>query len=82
MAMDTCISITKFPCCVPESIKTLLIGYTPIQNKKVNIKKGAYSHCCCSVAQLCPTLCDPVGCRSLDFPVLQYLLEHAQTHFH
>ena len=81
MGMDTCISITKFPCCVPESIKTLLIGYTPIQNKKSNIKKGAYSHCCSGV-QLSPTLCDPVGCSSPDFPVLQYHLEHAQTHFH
>ena len=39
--MDTCISMAEFLCCVPESIKTLLIGYTPIQNKKFNIKKSA-----------------------------------------
>ena len=24
----------------------------------------------CSAAQLCPTLCDPVDCRTLGFPVL------------
>ena len=32
---------------------------------------------CCSVAQLCLTLCDP---RTPGFPVLHYLLEFAQTH--
>ena len=39
--MDTCISMAEFLCCVPESIKTLLIGYTPIQNKKFNIKSAS-----------------------------------------
>ena len=38
--------------------------------------------CCCSVAQLCPTLCDPIECSTPDFPVLQHLLEFAQTHVH
>ena len=33
----------------------------------------------CSVAKLCPTLCDPVNCSTLGFPVLRYLLEFAQT---
>ena len=27
---------------------------------------------CCSVAQSCPTLCDPMDCRTPDFPVLHY----------
>ena len=36
--------------------------------------------CCCSVAQLCPTLCDPMDCRMPGFPVLHYLTEFAQTH--
>ena len=35
-----------------------------------------------SVAQLCPTLCDPVTCSTLGFLILHYLLEFAQTHFH
>ena len=36
--------------------------------------------CCCSVTQLCPTLCDPVDYSTPGFPVLQYLPELAQTH--
>ena len=35
-----------------------------------------------SVAQLCPTLCDPMGCSTPAFPVLHHLLELAQTHVH
>ena len=39
--------------------------------------------CCfsCSVAQLYPTLWDPVNCSTPGFPV-HYLLEFAQTHVH
>ena len=36
--------------------------------------------CCCSVAQLCLTLCDPMDCSMPGFPVLPCLLEFAQTH--
>ena len=35
-----------------------------------------------SVAQLCPTLCDPMDCSTPGFPVLHRLLELAQTHVH
>ena len=38
--------------------------------------------CCCSVAKLCPTLCDPMDCSTPVFPVLHSLLEFAQTHAH
>ena len=38
--------------------------------------------CCCSVAKLCPTLCDPMNRSNPGFPVLHYLLELAQTHIH
>ena len=38
--------------------------------------------CCCSVTELCPTLCHPMDCSMTDFPVLHYLLELAQTHAH
>ena len=34
---------------------------------------------CCSVAQSYPTLCDPMDCSTPGFPVLQHLLELAQT---
>ena len=40
------------------------------------------AHCCCSVAKLCPTLCNPMNCSTPGFPALQYLLEFAQTHVH
>ena len=33
----------------------------------------------CSVAQLCPILCDPMDCSTPGFPVLHYLPELAQT---
>ena len=35
-----------------------------------------------SVAQSCPTLCDPMDCSMPDFPVLHYFLEFAQIHVH
>ena len=35
-----------------------------------------------SVAQLCPTLCDPMDCSMPGFPVHQQLPELAQTHVH
>ena len=38
------------------------------------------SLCCCSVAKLCPTLCDPTDCSKPGFPVFQCLLEFAQIH--
>ena len=37
---------------------------------------------CCSVAQLYPTLCNPVGCSMPGFVVLHNLPELAQTHVH
>ena len=37
---------------------------------------------CCSVAQLCLTLCDLMDYSTPGFPVLHHLLEFAQTHVH
>ena len=37
---------------------------------------------CCSVAQLCLTLCDPMGCITPGLPVHHQLPELAQTHVH
>ena len=34
--MDTCVCMAESLCCYPETIITLLIGYTPIQSKKLN----------------------------------------------
>ena len=36
----------------------------------------------CSVAQSCPTPCDPMDCSTPGFPVHYQLLELAQTHVH
>ena len=38
--------------------------------------------CCSSVAQSCPTLCDPMDCSTPGFPVLHCLPELAQTPVH
>ena len=38
--------------------------------------------CCCSVAQLCPTLCYPMDCSTPCFPVLHHLPELTQTQVH
>ena len=37
---------------------------------------------CCSVANSCLTLCNPINCSTPGFPVLHYLPELAQTHVH
>ena len=37
---------------------------------------------CCSVAQSCPTLCDPMDCSRPGFPVYHHLPEFTQTHVH
>ena len=38
--------------------------------------------CYCSVAQSCPTLCNPMDCSTPGFPVHHHLPELAQTHVH
>ena len=40
------------------------------------------THCCCSVAASCPTLCDPMDGSMPGFPVLHHLPGFAQTHIH
>ena len=37
---------------------------------------------CCSITNLCPTLCNPIDCSLPGFPILHNLLEFAQTHVH
>ena len=43
-----------------------------------NISSAQFS----SVAQLCPTLCDPMDCSTPGLPVHHQLLESTQTHVH
>ena len=42
----------------------------------------AISRCCCSVAQLCLTLCSPMDCSTPGFTVRQQLLELVKIHVH
>ena len=44
--------------------------------------KGGKFSCCYSVAQLCPTLCDPMDCSTPGFQVLPCPPKLAQTHVH
>ena len=47
------------------------------------LKKAAlFGDSCCSVSQLCPTLCNPMDRSMPGFPVLHHFLELAQTHVH
>ena len=39
----------------------------------------SYDKRCCSVAQSCQTLCNPMDCSTPGFPALQFLLELAET---
>ena len=54
------------------------------ENKWYNTDAHCYKIgcCCCLVAQLCPTHCDPTDCSIPGFPVLQHLPETLQTHVH
>ena len=45
-------------------------------------RSPAKCFCCCSVTQSCPTLRSPMDCSTPGFPVLNHLLEFAQTHVH
>ena len=38
--------------------------------------------CCCSIAQSCPILCNPINFSMPGFPILYHLPEFAQTHVH
>ena len=42
----------------------------------------SFSYCCSSVAQSCPTFCNPMDCSTGSFPVLHCLSELVQTHVH
>ena len=62
--------------------------YSPWDHKELDTTEGLplslfyfYDYCCCcSVAQSCLTLCDPMDCSMLGFPVLYHVLELAQIH--
>ena len=53
-----------------------LTSYSPF----IYFNKHREEHCCCSVAQSCLILYDPIDYSTPGFPVLHYLPELAQTH--
>ena len=67
-----------------------LAGYSPWGLKEsdnwvtehTHIVAHTHSRSISSVAQLCPTLCDPMDCSVPDLPVHHQLLEFTQTHVH
>ena len=50
--------------------------------RKDNPSSTMHPLLCCSVAKSGLTLCDPMDCSTLGFPVFHYLPELAQTHVH
>jgi len=49
------------------------------QKFRHGLSKSSISETCCSVAKLCPTVCDPKDYCMPSFPVLHHLLEFAKT---
>ena len=62
-------------CCRDELSAAL--GWGGLQT---GIQNSMPSWWCCSVAKLCPTVCNPEDCSTPGFPILHYLLEFLQTH--
>ena len=56
--------------------------FNPMWFLHLEVTQACQGCCCCSVAQLCPTLCDPVDCSMSGFSVLHQLPELTQTHVH
>ena len=48
----------------------MFISLCPPALKSRNKKDNYYTFFCCSIAQSCPTLCDPMDCSTPGFPVL------------
>ena len=77
---------------VKEMFKSLVFGHTAKLKFEDFLSSGStffprvawknIQFCCCSVAQLCLTLCDSMDCSMPGFPVLHHLLELTQTHVH
>ena len=58
--------------------RPLLVVQPNIHVKQCTFNSVQFS----SVAQLCPTLCDPMNCCTPGLPVHYQLLESPQTHVH
>ena len=61
---------------------TIIIGLSISPFNSFNLCFMYFVDLFSSVAQSGPTLCDPMDCSTIGFPVLHYLLEFAQIHVH
>ena len=61
---------------------SLFASWSRCNNLSVQGKNLTLGTLFCSVAKLCPTLCNPMYGRMPVFPVLHYLPEFPQTHVH
>ena len=75
---------STFPSCYPSSrflpsgAALSLHRYTCVRSRGPLFRSVQFS----SVAQSCPTLCDPMDCSTLGLPVHHQLPEFTQTHVH
>ena len=63
------------PLAVPGSTFLPITHLPVLPTGRRMIQSQDQLRCCCSVAQSCPTLCNPMDCSTPDFHVLHYLLE-------
>ena len=63
-------------------INSFLSSQLYIRSNFIISLSESLKHCCCSVAQSCPTLCNPMDCGMPGFPVNHQLLEFTQTDVH
>ena len=58
---------------------SLKISYLELKINQIKIWISIIQkYCCCSVAQTCLTLCNPMDCSILGFPIPYHLLKFAQ----
>ena len=75
--------LLRVPWTARRSHQSILKEINPEYSLEGLMLKLKLNICCCSsVAQSCPTLCDPMNCSTLGFPVLSCLQEFAQTYVH
>ena len=83
----------NFPCSLVHSSLSVDSGFLGIiYSVRARVEQPLTTHfhligcnewfCCCSVAQLCLTLCNLTDYNMPGFPVLHHLLELAQIHVH
>ena len=65
-----------------DKIIDMIYFYSWIQEQLSINRINIFTHCCCSVAQSYPILCDPMVCSTPGLPVHHQLPEFTQTHLH